>query len=254
MCVSVWLMCVSSHLSDTMIFCNHLGEYKKDELLEAARWVPDLACSLFCFFLLFFSNLLSTLWNPYNPVFSPLFTLILCCPSFVSFVFCHTFILVYIYFWFYLCFINLISFINLFSSPPVLNYYIFSSPGMNTHFNILSFHTSLVFQFFESSALLSQRYLHIFEFFLLPCIIGCRQLMWAVCSCFPCFCMWKWNSSLFLGVCGWLSARCLSRPPPFFCLAHTDTQIHTLGSSWFSIGAPQSIMGSVGCFFCVCRL
>jgi len=22
-----------------MIFCNHLGEYKKDELLEAARWV-----------------------------------------------------------------------------------------------------------------------------------------------------------------------------------------------------------------------
>lgn len=25
--------------SDTMIFCNHLGEYKKDELLEAARWV-----------------------------------------------------------------------------------------------------------------------------------------------------------------------------------------------------------------------
>ncbi len=28
--------------SDTMIFCNHLGEYKKDELLEAARWVPFL--------------------------------------------------------------------------------------------------------------------------------------------------------------------------------------------------------------------
>lgn len=29
--------CVSGQLSDTMIFCNHLGEYKKDELLEAAR-------------------------------------------------------------------------------------------------------------------------------------------------------------------------------------------------------------------------
>lgn len=37
MCVCVWSVCVSSQLSDTMIFCNHLGEYKKDELLEAAR-------------------------------------------------------------------------------------------------------------------------------------------------------------------------------------------------------------------------
>lgn len=32
----VWPVCVG-RLSDTMIFCNHLGEYKKDELLEAAR-------------------------------------------------------------------------------------------------------------------------------------------------------------------------------------------------------------------------
>lgn len=60
MCVNVWIFtlnvglplvqccsvtlascccCASLILSasDTMIFCNHLGEYKKDELLEAAR-------------------------------------------------------------------------------------------------------------------------------------------------------------------------------------------------------------------------
>ena len=37
MCVCVWSVCVGGQLSDTMIFCNHLGEYKKDELLEAAR-------------------------------------------------------------------------------------------------------------------------------------------------------------------------------------------------------------------------
>lgn len=65
MCVCVWSVCVRSQLSDTMIFCNHLGEYKKDELLEAARWVPDSACSLLSSsssrvlaFLCFFSPLL----------------------------------------------------------------------------------------------------------------------------------------------------------------------------------------------------
>ena len=59
MCVCVWSLCVSGQLSDSVIFSNHLGEYKKDELLEAARWVPhSLFSSCFLCFVSFLSCLL----------------------------------------------------------------------------------------------------------------------------------------------------------------------------------------------------